>query len=48
MTNKSTLSNLTIGFGIVTSMVLMLPLLFLNGTPALDNDIYVFATLQQQ
>ncbi|HKO63910.1 MAG TPA: plastocyanin/azurin family copper-binding protein [Candidatus Nitrosocosmicus sp.] len=47
MTNKSTLSNLTIGFGIVTSMVLMLFLLFLNGNPAQNNDIYVFATIQQ-
>ena len=48
LTNKSTLSNLTTGFVIVTSMVLMLSLLFLNGNPAQENDIYIFATTVQQ
>ena len=48
MTNKSSLSNLTIGFGVVTSVALILSLLFLNGTPAWDNDIDIFATTQQQ
>jgi plastocyanin len=48
MTNKSFLSNMTIGLGVVTSMVLMLFLLLLNGTPTQGNNIYLFATLQQQ
>src|SRR6186997_2451995 len=48
MTSKSSLPIFTIGFGIMTSMVLISSLLLLYGTASWGNDVYVFATSQQQ
>jgi hypothetical protein len=48
MTDKSSLPIFTIRFGIMTSMLLISSLLLLYGTASWSNDIYVFATSQQQ